>query len=172
MTVEIVTLDALTAQAHITEFAEILSDCVNGGAGVSFMAPFSVEDALAWWPGPFASVARGERILFGAKKSGKIVGTVQLILDTPPNQRHRADISKMLVHSHARKQGIGERLMLAAETQARANRRTLLTLDTVTGSASQRLYSRLGWSVAGSIPDYAYLPNGQLHPATFMWKSL
>ena len=158
--------------ALLPSFCRVLADCVNGGAGVSFMLPFSEADAAAWWPGPFASAARGERLIFGAFVDGVLEGTVQLVTSTPPNQPHRADIAKMLVHRRARRHGLGAALMLAAENAARRMGKSLLCLDTVTGSAGERLYARLGWVTAGVIPHYAFSPDGGHDDATFMWKAL
>lgn len=159
-------------EQHLGDFAEVLADCVAGGAGVNFLLPFPVSDALIWWQSVMPAVRAGDRIVLAAFVEGRVAGTVQLMPAPQPNQPHRADISKMLVHSRARRQGLGEALMRAAETEALAHGRTLLTLDTVSDSAAERLYARLGWRSAGRIPGYALNPLGGPDSATFMWKAL
>src|SRR6266404_4148204 len=139
MSVEIVVLDAAAAQAAMHELADVLADCVAGGASVSFMLPFSREDAAKYFEKVIASTARGETVLIAARLDGRIVGTVQLGIDMPPNQPHRADIRKLLTHRSARGRGIGAALMDRAEAEARRRGRTLLVLDTASGEA-ERLY--------------------------------
>ena len=153
-------LDAV-GSAELQQLADLLIDCVDGGASVSFMHPLTRERALAFWQRVADGVAAGDRVLLVAEDAaGVIVGTVQLVLDLPENQPHRADLAKMLVHRRARRQGLAERLMRAAEDAARDAGRTLLVLDTVTGGDAERLYARLGWERVGSIPDYALFPQG------------
>lgn len=152
--------------------AETLADCVAGGASVSFMAPFPLEEAHAWWGGVIESVAAGRTILFGGYADGVLSGTVQLGLDTPPNQPHRANVKKLLVHRRAREKGLAGALMTALENEARRRGLHLLTLDTVTGSPAERLYARLGWTKSGIIPDYALFPDGRLCDTTVFWKKL
>ena len=159
-------------ERHLDDLAEVLSDCVAGGAGVNFLLPFPPSEALKWWQAVMPAVRSGERIVLVALDGAQVVGTVQLMPAPQPNQPHRADISKMLVHSRARRQGLGEALMRAAEVEALARGRTLLTLDTVSDSAAERLYARLGWHSAGRIPGYALNPLGGPDSATFMWKAL
>jgi GNAT superfamily N-acetyltransferase len=160
MTHRIRRLPALSS-AQIAQLGEVLLDCVEGGASVSFMLPFTPQRAQAFWRRVAEGVARGERALLVAEdEDGRIVGTVQLVLDQPENQPHRADLAKMLVHRRARRRGLGEALMRAAEATARECGKTLLVLDTVTGGDAERLYARLGWQRVGSIPDYALLPQG------------
>ena len=168
---EILVLDAAAAKAAIGELAEVLADCVEGGASVSFMLPYSRADAAAFFEGVIASVARGETVLVAAKLDGRIVGTVQLGLDMPPNQPHRGDIKKLLVHRSARKHGLGAALMERAEREAKARGRTLLVLDTASGDA-ERLYERGGWQRAGVVPDYAMWPGGGFCDTTFFWKRI
>ena len=170
--IEIRVLTAAEAETCIETLAEILSDCVQGGAGVGFMLPFSREDALAWWPGPIASARRGERVILGGFADGVLCGTVQLVTATPPNQPHRADIAKMLVGPAARGRGLGAALMLGAEAEARARGKTLLVLDTVTGSDAERLYQALGWQRTGVIPDFALSPHGNANSTTILWKKI
>ena len=159
--------------AQLAQLAALLIDCVEGGASVSFMHPLAEADARAFWQRVADGVQRGERALLVAEDgAGTIVGTVQLVLDLPPNQPHRADVAKMLVHRRARRQGLGERLMRAAEATARACGRRLLVLDTVTGGDAERLYARLGWQRVGSIPDYALWPRGGLCATTVFYRAL
>ena len=165
-------LDAKSARAAIPELAAVLADCVAGGASVSFMDGFGLAEAAQFFKTVFESVAKGDTILLGARDGRRIVGTVQLGLDTPPNQPHRADVKKLLVHRSARGSGVGEALMREAETIARREGRTLLTLDTVTGEAGWRLYKRLGWEEVGVIPDYALYPNGHYCDTTVFFKKV
>jgi GNAT superfamily N-acetyltransferase len=161
------------AQACIEPLAEVLIDCVHGGASVSFMAPLSRDKALAFWRGVAEGVQRGERVLLVAEDGeGRIVGTVQLMTSLPENQPHRADVAKMLVHRRARRQGIAQRLMAAVDDEARAEGRTVLVLDTVTGGAAERLYERAGWQRVGCVPNYALMPDGAPCGTTFFYKQL
>lgn len=158
--------------AQIDALADVLIDCVDGGAGVSFMHPLAPAKAQAFWRRVAAGVAAGERALLVAEDDEGIVGAVQLELAQPDNQPHRADLSKMLVHRRARRQGLGAALVHAAEETARACGKTLLVLDTNTGSDAERLYARLGWVRVGSIPGYSLQPRGGLSPTTFFYKEL
>jgi GNAT superfamily N-acetyltransferase len=168
---DVIVLDAAAAKAAIHELADVLVDCVEGGASVSFMLPFGRDDAVAYFEKVIASVARDETALVAAKLNGHIVGTVQLGLDMPPNQPHRADIKKLLVHRSARNHGVGAALMACAETEAKARGRTLLILDTA-GAEAERLYVRTGWQRVGVIPDYAMWPGGGFCDTTYFWKKL
>ncbi len=168
--VDIVELDAAQALAAAGQLGEVLADCVAGGASVNFMHPFSQADGQAFFLGVADDVARGAAVLLAAKLDGRIVGTVQLGLDTPPNQPHRADVKKMLVHRIARRRGVGAALLGALEQAARDHGRTLLVLDTVTGDDGDRLYVRLGWNRVGEIPDYAMFPDGRMCGSTYFWK--
>jgi GNAT superfamily N-acetyltransferase len=167
----IAVLDVAAANAALDELADVLADCVAGGASVNFMHPFSQDDAAAFFRKVIASVGRDETVLMAAKDKGRIVGTVQLGLDMPPNQPHRADLKKMLVHRSARKRGIGAALMIRAEQEAKERGRTLLVLDTASGDA-ERLYERSGWQRSGIIPDYAMWPEGGFCDTTIFWKRL
>ena len=171
MSVEILVLNAEAATAALGELSEVLADCVAGGASVSFMLPFSRDDAEKYFEKVIASVARSETVLVAARLNGRVVGTVQLGLDMPPNQPHRADIKKLLVHRSARNHGIGAALMARAETEAKARGRTLLVLDTA-GAEAERLYVRTGWQRVGVVPDYAMWPGGGFCDTTFFWKKL
>lgn len=154
--------------------ADVLLDCVDGGASIGFMHPLSREKALGFWENILAAEERGERILLVAEdaETQAVVGTVQVILTMPDNQPHRADIAKMQVHRRARRRGVGALLMRAAEVAARDAGRTLLVLDTVTGSAADRLYTRLGWQRVGEIPGYALWPGGGLCSTTVFYRTL
>ena len=156
---------------QIDELATVLIDCVEGGASVSFMHPLSRERALAFWRRVAQGVAAGERALIVAEDARGLCGTVQLVLDQPENQPHRAELSKMLVHRRARRQGLGAALMRAAEAAARDCGKTLLVLDTANDEA-ERLYERLGWTRVGMIPDYALLPQGGLCGTTVYYRNL
>jgi GNAT superfamily N-acetyltransferase len=152
--------------------ARVLADCVAGGASVSYLAPFSHDDARAAFAGFAAEVEQGRRLLLAAFADGELVGTVQVILALPPNQPHRGEIAKLLVHRSARRRGIAQRLMERAETEARAEGKTLLVLDTVTGDDAERLYERLGWNRVGVIPGYALYPDRRPCDTTVFWKAL
>lgn len=159
--------------ALAAQLAEVLVDCVAGGASVSFMAPLAPQQAQAFWQGVLQAAAAGRRALLVAQGAdGRIVGTVQLVLDLPDNQPHRADVAKMLVHRRARRQGVAQRLMAALEQQALAEGRDVLVLDTVTGGDAERLYRRAGWQAAGSVPRYALMPDGTPCGTTFYFKHL
>jgi GNAT superfamily N-acetyltransferase len=158
--------------AAIDALAEVLVDCVTGGASVSFMSPLSRDKARAFWRAIADSAARGERALLVAREDGgTIVGTVQVVLAQPENQPHRADVAKMLVHRRARRRGVGALLMQAAEDAARGAGKTLLVLDTASPDA-ERLYARLGWVEVGRVPGYALLPDGAPCHTTFFFKQL
>jgi GNAT superfamily N-acetyltransferase len=162
-------LDAGAALERIDQLADVLLDCVEGGASVSFMLPMARETALSFWRKVADGVARGERTLLVAEDEEGIVGTVQLITDMPENQPHRADVAKLLVHRRARGAGIGRRLMEAVEEAAREEGRRVLVLDTASSTA-ERLYERLGWQRVGVVPDYALMPDGAMCATTFYYK--
>jgi GNAT superfamily N-acetyltransferase len=157
---------------QIEELAGVLIDCVEGGASVSFMHPLTRDRAVAFWRLVANGVAAGERALLVAEDAQGVCGTVQLVLDQPENQPHRADLSKMLVHRRARRQGLGAALMQAAETTARECGKTLLVLDAVTGGDAERLYQRLGWERVGVIPGYALMPRGEPCDTTVFYRNL
>jgi GNAT superfamily N-acetyltransferase len=159
------------SDAEIEALALVLIDCVEGGASVSFMHPLSLPKAVAFWRRIAGDVESGSRALLVAEDATGIVGTVQLALEQPENQPHRADLSKMLVHRRARRLGIGAALMRAAEDAARAAGKSLLVLDTASGDA-ERLYARMGWILVGAIPDYALWPSGGLCSTSFYYRKL
>jgi len=164
-------VDAREAAALGEQLADVLLDCVEGGASVSFMLPMARATALRFWDKAADTVGRGERTLFVAEDGNGVVGTVQLITDLPENQPRRADVAKLLVHRRARNGGVGRKLMLAVEDAARAQDKTLLVLDTAS-SAAERVYEALGWQRVGSVPAYALLPNGEPCDTVFFYKQL
>jgi GNAT superfamily N-acetyltransferase len=170
--IEIRRLGVTEVRTHLDGLAAVLADCVAGGASVSYLAPFSHEQARAVFEAFAVEVEQGRRLLLGAFADGALVGTVQVILALPPNQPHRAEIAKLLVHRSARKRGIAQLLMEHAESEARAEGKTLLVLDTVTGDDAERLYARLGWTRVGVIPGYALYPDGRPCDTTVFWKAL
>jgi GNAT superfamily N-acetyltransferase len=158
---------------EIQGLSDVLIDCVEGGASVSFMLPMTRAKAEAFWRSTSASVARGERVVLAAEDAeGTIVGTVQVIWAQPENQPHRGDVAKMLVHRRARREGVGAALLAAAERSALSAGKTLLVLDTVTGSDAERMYARQGWQRVGQIPSYALWPDGTPCATTIFFKSL
>jgi GNAT superfamily N-acetyltransferase len=157
---------------HLDGLADVLEDCVAGGASVSYMWPFSQEQARAAFEEFAADAADGRRLILAAFDGDRLVGTVQVNLALPPNQPHRGEIAKLLVHRSARGRGIAQRLMEQAEVEARAEGKTLLVLDTVTGSTAERLYDRLGWTKLGVVPNFALYPDGRPCDATIFWKEL
>ena len=158
--------------AQIDALAGVTMDCVEGGASIGFMDPLIRERAVAFWRRVADGVARGERVLLVAEDPKGVCGTVQLILDMPDNQPHRADLAKMQVHRRARRHGLGAALMRAAEQTARECGRTLLVLDAVTDGDAARLYARLGWVRVGDIPRFALMPKGGFCSTTFYYRDL
>jgi GNAT superfamily N-acetyltransferase len=169
---EICQLNATEGRQHLPALAQVLRDCVEGGASVSFMAPLSQDTAESFFEKVLEDVRQGNRILLAAFLDSALVGTVQIHLATPPNQPHRADVAKLLVLRSARGQGIATRLMEQAEYASRLAGKTLLVLDTVTGGTAERLYARLRWTKAGVIPNYALFPDGRWCDTTIFWKQL
>ena len=157
--------------AQIDALAQVLIDCVEGGASVSFMHPLSPDKARVFWQHVADDLARGAPALLVAEDEAGICGTVQLVLEQPENQPHRADLSKMLVHRRSRRHGVGGALLRAAETLGRDCGKTLLVLDTASADA-ERLYARAGWVACGAIPGYALLPHGGLCATTFFYRAL
>jgi GNAT superfamily N-acetyltransferase len=161
-------LSPAEARAAAASLAAVLADCVWGGASVSFMADMTLAEAEAFWRGETA--ADDGRTILVAEDADGIFGVVQVIPAWPPNQPHRVDIAKLLVHRRGRRRGPAAALMRAAEEATRQMGRTLMVLDTVTDSPAEALYDRLGWIRAGVIPDYALMPDGEPCPATFFYK--
>ena len=175
MTVEIVALHPNDLPAALDDLAGILHACVHDGASVGFVAPFPLSEARAFWTDAvFPGVRNGGRVLFVARDGTRIVGTVQLVLAGMPNQTHKAEVAKMLVHPSARRRGFGRALMAALIARARAEQRRLLVLDTRSGDPSQRLYETTGFVKAGEIPGFALAPDGsdRTDPTTYMYLAL
>ena len=160
------------AHSLVPVLADILIDCVEGGSSVSFLLPISRQTAEGFYRKTAARVAEGSAILFVAALDGEIVGTVQLCPVLIENQPHRADVAKLLVHRRGRQRGIAQALMAALEERAWAEGRSLLSLDTTTGSPAERLYEKLGWQRLGVMPGHALMANGAPSDTTFFWKAL
>jgi GNAT superfamily N-acetyltransferase len=158
-------------ERDIEGLCDVLIDCVEGGASVSFMLPMSRAKAEAFWRDAAASVARGERVVLAAEDETGIVGTVQVIWAEPENQPHRGDLAKMLVHRRSRRRGIGAALLESAERAARDAGKTVLVLDTASDDA-ERLYGRHGWRPVGEIPRYALWPDGSPCATRVFFKEL
>jgi ribosomal protein S18 acetylase RimI-like enzyme len=169
--IEIRTLDATSARAHLDGLAAVLEDCVAGGASIRYLAPLSHEQARVAFEDVADDVERGRRLLLAALADGEVVGTVQIALAMQPNSPHRGEIVQLLVHRSSRGRGIGRLLMEHAELEARAAGKTLLVLDTASDDA-ERLYERLGWTKVGVIPNYALYPDGRPCDTTIFWKAL
>jgi ribosomal protein S18 acetylase RimI-like enzyme len=170
-----VTIEQLTAEqaeARTSELVHVLRDTVDAGASIGFLPPLSDEDARGYWAGIIAELARSMRLLLAATQHGQIVGAVQLELATKPNALHRAEVQKLMVHTQARRQGIGLALMSAVEDAARAAGRTLLVLDTRQGDPAEQFYARFGYTRVGSIPEYARSSNGALDATVIFYKLL
>ena len=160
------------AAALVPALADILVDCVTGGASVRCMLPLDRERAALFRNKAAEGVEKGERLLVVAFDDGEVVGTVQVVLALPENQPPRGDVAKMLVHRRARRRGLGSALMRAAEATARECGKTLLVLDAVTGGDAARLYERLGWVRVGDIPNYALMPRGGPCSTTYYYRDL
>jgi GNAT superfamily N-acetyltransferase len=170
--IEVRRLGVTEVREQLEALAAVLHDCVEGGASVSYMAPFSLEDARRAFDGFVAEAEQGRRLILAAFVGGDLVGTVQVIVGLPPNQPHRGEIAKLLVHRRARGRGIAQLLMEHAEAEARAEGKTLLVLDAVTGGDAARLYARLGWTTVGVVPGFALYPDGRPCDTTYFWKAL
>lgn len=167
------TITPLRASPRVREMlSEILVEVVANGGSVSFMHPLAPETASAFWEGSLAAADRGERIVLGAWDGDALVGTVTLLLDLPPNQPHRGEIAKMMTRMSHRGRGIATALMREAEKLAVERGRTLLVLDTAVEDGASDLYEKLGFTLAGTIPDYALKPHGGLTGTTFYWKRI
>jgi len=170
--IEVRRLSPTEAREQLDALAGVLADCVAGGASVGYLDPFSHADARAVYDDYLRGAEQGRRIILGAFLDGNLVGTAQLVLAVPPNQPHRAEVARVLVHRSARRRGIAQRLMEQLEQEARAEGKTLLVLDAVTGGDAARLYDHLGWNTVGVIPDYALYPDGRFCDTTVLWKAL
>lgn len=165
-------IDAKEAAARVEELADVLLDCVQGGASVSFMSDMSRDEARAFWQGAIVDAESGGRAIIVAESDGRIDGTVQTVFVRTPNQPHRAEVAKMLVHRRARNKGLGLALLRAAEDAARDRKRWLMVLDTVPEMEGDRLYLRGGWTPVGVIPNYALMPDGALCSTRLFYKDL
>ncbi|CAM3911553.1 GNAT family N-acetyltransferase [Rahnella bruchi] len=161
----------LTA-ADLDALAETLMQSVALGASIGFILPFGFVQAQAFWQKLLPAFERGEKRLLVARIAGKITGTVQLVVDQPANGIHRGDVVKLMVHPDGRRKGIARQLMTAVEALAREEGKTLLVLDTVTGSPAQALYESLGFTLSGTIPHYAMSTDGLLESTSVMYKVL
>ncbi len=170
--VEIRRLSPEEVSARLDDLAAVLHDCVAGGASIGYVDPFGPDDARVAFAGFAAEVAAGRRLLVAALLDGRVVGTVQVALAFPPNQPHRGEITKLLVHRDARRKGIAERLMAAAEGEARREGKTLLVLGAVSDGDAARLYARMGWAPVGIVPDFALYPDGRFCDTTYFFKRL
>ena len=172
---QIFACDAVMVEQRIGQFSALLQACVHDGASISFVMPFSLNDAEAFWRGKvLPGVAAGSSLLLAAEAEGRIAGSVQLDHDTPPNQPHRAEVRKLLVHPDFRRRGLARALMAKLEAHARLLRRSLLTLDTRTGDCAEPLYASLGYQTVGVIPNFCRDPFAadKLDGTTIMYKAL
>jgi ribosomal protein S18 acetylase RimI-like enzyme len=164
---------ALNASPDIREaLSEILVEVVTNGGSVSFMHPLATEVADAFWENSLAAATRGERVILGAFDHEKLIGTVTLLLDCAQNQPHRAEIAKLMTRISDRGRGVAKALMGVAESMAVERARTLLVLDTAVEGGASGLYEKLGFQLAGVIPDYAFKPHGGLNGAMIYWKRI
>ncbi|MFF3418189.1 GNAT family N-acetyltransferase [Streptomyces sp. NPDC002698] len=165
-------LTAAELRDEADELAVLLTDTVDGGASVGFLAPLGRAEAVAWWRERADAVSAGHHAVWAAHVGGRLLGTVALAFPGKSNSRHRAELVKLMVHRDGRGQGVGRTLLATAETAAAAEGITLLHLDTETGSPAESLYLSAGWTRLGAIPDYAATPSGELHPTTIFYKRL
>lgn len=165
-------LDETETLQALPALCEIMADCINGGASVGFMLPFGAGDGETFWGGVARSVGAGDVLLLVAEVDGRIEGTVQVGFAAMPNQPHRGDLKKLLVHRRARGLGLSRLLMQAAEREAARRGRSLLVLDTATGEPAEGIYEKLGWIRAGVVPNYALFPDGRFCGTTFFYKDL
>jgi GNAT superfamily N-acetyltransferase len=170
--VEVVVLSPADAEAGIEGLADLLLDCIAGGASVGFLYGVTHEDARAFWRDMIAGIGKGATVLFAARDGARLVGTALLHPIGKANQPHRAEVAKLLVFRSARRGGIASRLMDALEAHALGIGRTLLTLDTETGSGAEPFYRRRGYVRVGDIPDYCLANDGGPSGTTFYYKRL
>lgn len=173
-TLEILEIRPAEYPDHIDRLTQVLHACVHAGASVNFILPFPFDEARAFWTGKVAvAMAGGRRRLWIARDGGRVAGCVMLDWDTPPNQAHRAEVTKLLVHPDFRGRGLSHRLMAALIEAARGMGKRLVTLDTTTGSIAEGVYARAGFVPAGSIPGFARHPSeDRLEPTTYMYLAL
>lgn len=170
--IQILFLSAEEIVAHLAELGQILKNCVETGASVSFLAPFALEQGIAYFRTVAEDVRAHRALLLGAFLDGKLCGTVQLRLAMPPNQPHRGEVAKLLVEPGARKRGVGRQLMVELELAARTAGKTLLVLDTDAAGSAVRLYDALGYTRVGMIPGFALLPDGAMGDTLIYFKEL
>lgn len=161
---------AIQAGEQIEELIELLRDGVDGGASIGFLPPLQTGEAKKYWRGVFEDLEEESRILLIARQDKALVGSVQLGLVMKPNGSHRAEVQKLMVHSSARRNGLGRALMNAIEDEARAANRSLLVLDTRCGDPSEALYRKMGYTVLGVMPRYARSANGELDDCIFFYR--
>lgn len=172
MTVQISRLNAQQAIRILPDLVEILRNAVDAGASIGFFPPLSKREAAAYWRETIALVRKANRILLVARDQDRVIGTVQLNLESRPNGRHRAEVMKLIVHTAHRRRGIAQALMNAIQVEAHAANRTTLVLDTRAGDAAERLYLKLGWVAAGKIPRFAANVDGTKDTTVIMYKLL
>lgn len=170
--IEIRRLDAAGVRRAAAALGEVLADAVAGGDSIGFMDGFTADDGKAFYEALVPEVERGTRVLLAAYDGDELVGTVQLVHAWPPNQPHRADVTKLLVHRRARRRGVAQALMERLEAEAAREGKTVLVLDTVPGRAAERLYDRLGWARVGVIPGFALDPDGKECDTAVFYKRL
>lgn len=170
MKVTVRVLDASQLLAAVDELADLLTDTVDDGASIGFLAPLGRTAAVDWWRERADGVTAGQLAVWVALSGDRVVGTVSLAFPGRPNSRHRAELVKLMVHREARGSGLGRRLLTVAEDAAIAAGITLLHLDTETDSPAEHLYRSAGWTRAGVIPDYAASPTGVLRPTALYYK--
>jgi len=169
---QIRTLSKAPDPRQLEDLCALLIDAVEGGASLGFLKPMEPERARAYWETAARAVQAGDKALLVAEIEGAILGTVQVVLEMPQNQPHRGEISKMIVHTQVRQLGLGMRLLVAAEERAHIAGKSLLVLDTQTGSAAEHLYRKAGYTPLPPLPDYALTPDGVLAPTTIFWKRI
>ena len=158
--------------SNILSLSHLLIECVADGASVGFMENLHQSAAEEYWKSVLTRYRGGALLVFGAFIADALVGTVMLLVNTPPNQPHRADVSKLLVNPKYRRRGVAKALLVAVEEKAREMGRYLLLLDTETGSSADTLYRNLGWKEVGKVPRHALSPSGELRATTYFYKEL
>lgn len=170
--VEIRSLSADETRKHLPALSVVMVDCVEGGASMGYMSPYTLADAGQFWASVADNLDNGTVVHLAAFEGENILGTVQVVVQQPPNQPHRGDLKKLMVATSARGKGIARMLMEAADQAARDHGKTLLVLDTATGSDAEFIYPKLGWQRVGIIPDYAKFPDGRFCDTTVFYKAL
>jgi GNAT superfamily N-acetyltransferase len=161
-----------SSPATLDALADLLVATVAAGGSVHFLHPLAFADARGFWEKALAAAARGERVVLGAYDGDALISTVSLLLDTPPNQQHRAEIGKMMTHPGHRGRGAARTLLIEAERLAAERGRSLLNLDTAADQGGAPLYEKMGYVFAGEIPDFAFKPRGGLTATRIYWKKL